>query len=136
MAISQSYIDKTYHEENNLKHRIKTFNKTKNVDISEYLDNDTLEISKFLENETQSIAANTLDLIFLKPETEKSAEKEIIYFSDSDKTFDVYDMLFTDFRDSYENNIINLNDEIHVIDLFDGEELCLSCIEESLDKVE
>ena len=123
--LPQSYIDKTYLEENNLKHRIKIYNKTKNVDISEYLDNDTLEISKFLENETQSIAANTLDLTFLKPETDKSSEKEVIYFSDSDKTFDVYDMLFTDFKDSYENNIINLNDEIHVIDLFDGEELLL-----------
>ena len=122
---TQSYIDKTYLEENNLKHRIKIFNKTKNVDISEYLDNDTLEISKFLENETQSIAANTLDLTFLKPDADKSAEKEVIYFTDSDKTFDVYDMLFTDFKDSHENNIINLNDEIHVIDLFDGEELLL-----------
>ena len=78
MAISQSYINKTYQEENNRKHKIKIFNKTKNVDISEYLDNDTLEISKFLENETQSIAANTLDLAFLKPETEKSSEKEVI----------------------------------------------------------
>ena len=71
--LPQSYIDKTYLEENNLKHRIKIYNKTKNVDISEYLDNDTLEISKFLENETQSIAANTLDLTFLKPETDKSS---------------------------------------------------------------
>ncbi len=123
--LPQSYIDKTYHEENNLKHRIKIFNKTKNVDISKYLDNDTLEISKFLENETQSIAANTLDLTFLKPETEKKTEKEVIYFTDSDKSFDVYDMLFTDFKDSHENNIINLNDEIHVIDLFAGEELLL-----------
>ena len=109
--LPQSYIDKTYLEENNLKHRIKIYNKTKNVDISEYLDNDTLEISKFLENETQSIAANTLDLTFLKPETYKSSENEVIYFSDTDQTFDVCDMLFIDFKDSYENNIINLKKE-------------------------
>lgn len=125
MKILKSYIDKTYKEENNLKHRIRVFNKTKNVDITEYLDNDTLEISKFLENETQSIAANTLDLTFLPPDIDKAAEKEIIYFSDSDKTFDVFDMLFTDFKDSYKNNIINLNDEIHIIDLFDNTELLL-----------
>ncbi|MBP9479069.1 MAG: hypothetical protein KBF12_10650 [Sebaldella sp.] len=125
MSILQSYINKTYKEKNNLKHRIRVFNKTKNVDITEYLDNDTLEISRFLENETQSIAANTLDLTFLPPEVDKATEKEIIYFGDSDKSFDVYDMLFTDFKDSYKNNIININDEIHIIDIFDNTELSL-----------
>ena len=55
MSIPQSYIDSTYNEENNLKHKIIVFNKTKNVDITEYLDNDTLEISKFLERVRTSI---------------------------------------------------------------------------------
>ena len=118
MSIPQSYIDSTYNEENNLKHKIIVFNKTKNVDITEYLDNDTLEISKFLENETQSIAPNTLDLTFVAPEADKTAEKEIVYFTDSDKTFDVYDMLFTAFKDSYANNIVGIDDEIHIIDSF------------------
>ena len=125
MSIPQSYVDNTYHEENNLKHKIIVFNKTKNVDITEYLDNDTLEISKFLENETQSIAPNTLDLTFVAPEADKTAEKEIVYFTDSDKTFDVYDMLFTAFKDSYANNIVSIDDEIHIIDNFENEDLLL-----------
>ena len=123
--ITQGYIDATYDEENNTKHKIRVYNKTKNLDVTEYLDNDTLDISKFLENETQSISPNTLSLTFLTPTEDKTQEKEIVFFTDSDKTFDLYECLFTDFKDSYKNNILSEGDEVIIYDEFMGIELAL-----------
>ncbi len=125
MFISQGYIDATYEEKNNSKHEIRVFNKTKNLDVTEYLEDESLDISRFLENETQSISPNTLSLTFVVPDIDKSSEKEIVLFTDSDKKFTDYDCLFTDFKDSYKANIISENDELIIYDMFESIELAL-----------
>ena len=63
--ISEEYKNLTYLEENNLKHEIKVFNVTKNMELTDYLEIDDLQINKFLENESSSISPNALNLTFL-----------------------------------------------------------------------
>ena len=46
--ISEEYKNLTYLEENNLKHEIKVFNVTKNIELTDYLEIDDLQINKFL----------------------------------------------------------------------------------------
>ena len=67
---TQSYIDKTYLEENNLKHKFKIMNITKNKDITEYLENEDLDIAFFVENEVNAIAPNNVALTFYPPNPE------------------------------------------------------------------
>ena len=53
--VDEEYIELTYLEENNIKHKITFFNKTKNTDITDYVENETLNIKKFIKNEIKII---------------------------------------------------------------------------------
>ena len=84
--ISETYKNLTYLEENNLKHEIKVFNVTKNIELTDYLEIDDLQINKFLENESSSISPNALNLTLLLRKREK--EKIPDYFDEVEGVFD------------------------------------------------
>ena len=123
---TQSYIDKTYIEENNLKHRFKVRNVTKSKDITEYLENDDIDIAFFIENEVNAISPNNVTLTFYPPNTEDLPKIKYEYFDEVDPKlyFDDIDgkYYFDNFENGITENFIDKFDEIEVIDVFDSEE--------------
>jgi len=117
--ISEEYKNLTYLEENNLKHEIKVFNVTKNMELTDYLEIDDLQINKFLENESSSISPNALNLTFLLRKREK--EKIPDYFDEVEGVFDNEN--FFDNIEDVRDYLVTENDEIRVIDIFNNENL-------------
>lgn len=119
--ISEEYKNLTYLEENNLKHEIKVFNVTKNMELTDYLEIDDLQINKFLENESSSISPNALNLTFLLRKREK--EKIPDYFDEVEGVFDNEN--FFDNIEDVRDYLVTENDEIRVIDIFNNERIDL-----------
>ena len=85
--IDEDYINLTYLERSNTDHKITFFNKTKNIDITDHVENETLSINKFITNESNSISPNSLNLELKFPDFEDLEEKYITYFDESEKYF-------------------------------------------------
>ena len=123
---TQNYVNKTYMEENNLKHRFKVQNVTKSKDISEYLENDDIDIAFFIENEVNAISPNNVALTFYPPNPDDLSKIKYEYFDEADPKlyFDDIDgkYYFDNFEDGITENFIDKFDEIEVIDIFAKEE--------------
>ena len=118
--IDEEYINLTYLEENNLKHKITFFNKTKNIDITDYIENETLDINKFITNESNSISPNSLNLDLRFPDFEKLDEKSITYFDESDKSFSEIEGYFDENVTETIKNVVEKDDEIIIYDDFNN----------------
>nr|DAN82275.1 MAG TPA: hypothetical protein [Bacteriophage sp.] len=120
--VSDIYKNLTYLEENNLKHEIKVFNTTRNVELTDYLEMTDLATNKFLENESNAISPNTLNLTFSLRKRER--EKIPDYFDQVEDDFFDNDNYFDNLEDIRDYLVIE-GDEIRVTDTFNSETIDL-----------
>ena len=121
--IDEEYIKLSYQERNNIEHKITFFNKTKNIDITDFVENETLNINKFITNESNSISPNSVSLELKFPDFEDIDEKTIVYFDESDKYFNELEGYFDENISEKLKNVVEKDDEVIIYDTFNNTKL-------------
>ena len=124
LNVTQKYLEDMKHEENNRKHKYTVKNVTRNLDLTELLNNETLTISRFLRTAQGNISPSNIRLS-LEARAEIPAEFLVRNFHRQYQEFKNKKWSELIYEEVLEEYLVKIGDLIVVKDIYNDEELTI-----------